>query len=294
MKFKKKIKPYKKCPRCGNKCLRQQDTCEECGLVFARLEYASNKAAKRKIRHFDKDFIIYTTQYPKDVSWWKLILLTFLTGIVGGHYYYVGKYWKGALMTTGFVYLVFCTIFNAPMVEALTTYYAYLPIGILGISWIVSLIYVACKKFKVPVIVEVPEQIVTSKREEFFADLDIADVKTETKQNGAKKSKGKVAPTPVTDGNIVVMPSAKKNKTKKKSQKATDTTAESDAKGETKDELNAAVEPVQEKQSEKADDTKEKQTQKPAQTTKKAKASGNKGKAGAQNKAKSPKTEVKK
>lgn len=157
--FKKKPKTHKKCPRCGNKCLMAQETCEECGLIFARLEYASNKAAKEKIRHFDKDFVIYTNQYPSDVSWIKLLLLTFATGLVGGHYYYVGKYWKGALMTIGFVYLIFCTIFNAEMVNALTTYYAYFPIGILGFSWIVSLIYVACKKFKVPVIVEMPVQV---------------------------------------------------------------------------------------------------------------------------------------
>lgn len=184
MKLSRKPKAYKKCPRCGNKCLRQQETCEECGLIFARLEYASNQAAKRKIRHFDKDFVIYTNQYPNDMSWWKLLLLVFVTGIVGGHYYYVGKYWKGALMTTGFVYLVFCTIFNAPMVEALTTYYAYLPIGVLGISWIVSLIYVAFKKFKVPVIVEVPEQIVVEKREKFFSDIKASKVETSDKVEG--------------------------------------------------------------------------------------------------------------
>ena len=200
MKLSRKPKAYKKCPRCGNKCLRQQETCEECGLIFARLEYASNKAAKRKIKHFDKDFVIYTNQYPNDMSWWKLLLLVFVTGIVGGHYYYVGKYWKGALMTTGFVYLVFCTIFNAPMVEALTTYYAYLPIGVLGISWIVSLIYVAFKKFKVPVIVEVPEQIVVEKREKFFSDIKASKVETsakveeqQAKVEGVKKEKKKIS-----------------------------------------------------------------------------------------------------
>ena len=200
MKLSRKPKAYKKCPRCGNKCLRQQETCEECGLIFARLEYASNQAAKRKIKHFDKDFVIYTNQYPNDMSWWKLLLLVFVTGIVGGHYYYVGKYWKGALMTTGFVYLVFCTIFNAPMVEALTTYYAYLPIGVLGISWIVSLIYVAFKKFKVPVIVEVPEQIVVEKREKFFSDIKASKVETsakveeqQAKVEGVKKEKQKLS-----------------------------------------------------------------------------------------------------
>jgi len=154
-----KIKPKTKkvCPRCGNKCLIAQERCEECDLVFGRLQYASNRAAKEKIRHFDTDFVIYTNQYPSDVSWWKLLMLAFLTGLVGGHYYYVGKYWKGGLMTTGFIYLIFCTIFNAEMVNAMTSYFAYFPIGILALSWLVSLIYVCFKKFKVPVIVELPD-----------------------------------------------------------------------------------------------------------------------------------------
>ena len=150
-------KTHKKCPRCGNKCLIAQERCEECDLVFSRLQYASNKEAKRKLRHFDNDFIIYTNQYPSDVSWWKLLLLTFLTGLVGGHYYYVGKYWKGGLMSAGFVYLVFCTIFNAQMVDIFEATLAYLPIGILGISWLVSLIFVCFKKFTVPVIVKLPD-----------------------------------------------------------------------------------------------------------------------------------------
>lgn len=185
MKFTKKLKAYKKCPRCGNKCLRQQETCEECGLIFARLQYASNKAAKKKIRHFDKDFVIYTNQFPSDVSWWKLILLAFFTGLVGGHYYYVGKYWKGALMSLGFTYLIFCTVFNAQMVAYLEATFAYLPIGILGFSWLASIVYVACKKFKVPVIVEVPQEF-EAKREEFLSSIPKTD-KSKTEEKSEAK-----------------------------------------------------------------------------------------------------------
>lgn len=153
----RKPKAYKKCPRCGNKCLNAQERCDECDLLFSRLQYASNKEAKRKIRQFDTDYVIYTTQYPSDMSWIKLLLLAFFTGLVGGQYYYVGKYWKGGLMTSGFVYLVFMTIFNAEIVNAVTTTLAYLPIGVYGMAWLVSLIYIGFKKFKVPVIVKLPE-----------------------------------------------------------------------------------------------------------------------------------------
>ncbi len=140
MKF-RRPKTTKVCPRCGNKCLLAQEKCDDCGLLFSRLQYASNKAAKRKIAHFDSDFVIYTKDYPSDLKWWKVLLMTIFTGLFGGHYYY----------------LIFCTIFNAQMVSALQTYGAYLPISILGFSWIYSLSAVCIKKFKVPVIVEMPE-----------------------------------------------------------------------------------------------------------------------------------------
>lgn len=154
--FKKKKSAYKKCPRCGNKCLLNQEKCDDCGLIFSRLQYASNKAAKIRILKFDKDFVIYTNQYPQDVNWFKLLMITFFLGLVGGQYYYVGKYIKGGLTTLSFVYMVLCTIFNAQILaiggDAVT--YFYLPVGIYAFSWIVSLVYVCFKKFKVPVIVE--------------------------------------------------------------------------------------------------------------------------------------------
>lgn len=160
MKKFKKPKTHKICPRCGNKCLINQEKCEECGLLFSRLEFASNTAAKKKLRHFDTDYIIYTKQLPNDVSYLKLILFAFCLGLVGGHYYYVGKYIKGGLMTAGFVYLVFCTIFNAQLYATIESI-AYIPIGILAFSWIISLAFVCCKRFKVPVIVELPKNEVS-------------------------------------------------------------------------------------------------------------------------------------
>ena len=163
----RKPKTHKKCPRCGNKCLMAQKECEECGLVFSRLQYTSNKAAKKKLRKFDTDFIIYTNQYPNDLTWWKVLLMTFFTGIFGGHYYYTGKYIKGGLMSASFVYLIFAVVFNAEWSQKSETYLLYLPIGIAGIAWMVSLVYVAFKKYKVPVIVEIPEQEVLDKKVEY-------------------------------------------------------------------------------------------------------------------------------
>lgn len=227
MKFKRKYPKYKKCPRCGNKCLPAQEKCEECGLIFSRMQFASNKAAKKKIRKFDKDFIIYTNQYPSDVSWLKLMLYVFFFGLVGGHYYYVGKYVKGGLMSASFVYLVFCTVFNAQMVEYLETYYLYLPIGIMALAWIVSVIYVSTKKFKVPVIVDIPDNVTENARKEF------EQIKKEIKAEKAdlkKKDKSEVE----------IVDSATTKKTKRKNKNS-----------ETKDEKVAEVEVVVQENSDK-------------------------------------------
>ncbi len=184
-----KPKTHKKCPRCGNKCLINQTRCEECDLLFSRLEFASNKAAKKKLKKFDSDFVIYTTQYPKDVNWYKLMAMTFFTGIFGGHYYYTGKYIKGLIMTLCFIYALFCTIFNDVLWSSMESF-LYIPIGLEGIAWIVSLIYVCCKKYKVPVIVEMPDENATEildketeKKVKEFKD----EVKEIKKQNKEKK-----------------------------------------------------------------------------------------------------------
>lgn len=186
MKFRQKT--HKKCPRCGNKCFLNQTKCEECGLIFARMQYASNKLAKKKIRKFDTDFVIYTNQYPADVSWWKIFLYCLFLGLVGGHYYYVGKYVKGGLMSASFVYLLFCAIFNDQMAGFLEAG-GYVILGVYALAWIVSLSFVLAKKFKVPVLVQTPEVDINYKRKEL--DEPSGDAKSEVKKNKSNSTKKK-------------------------------------------------------------------------------------------------------
>ena len=150
-----KNKIFKRCPRCDNKCLQNATKCEECGLIFSRLEFATNTAAKNMIKKGDRSYILYTSALPKDVSQTKLLVYTLILGLVGAHYYYTGKYVKGAFMSLAMLYALFCVIFNAYLVDYLT--FLYIPIGIAVLSWIVSSIYVICKKFKVPVYIETTE-----------------------------------------------------------------------------------------------------------------------------------------
>ncbi len=134
--------------------MQSQTRCPECDLIFSRLEFASNKAAKKQLRKFNRDYVVYTKDLPKDVSFIKLLLLTIFCGLFGAQYYYVGKYEKGILMTVSFVYLVLCTIFNAYIVEYMQ--FLYFPIGLAGIAWMVSIVYVGSRKFKVPILIDMP------------------------------------------------------------------------------------------------------------------------------------------
>ena len=151
----KQNKIFKRCPRCDNKCLLNATKCEECGLIFSRLEFATNTAAKNMIKKGDRSYILYTSDLPKDLSYTKLLIYTLILGLFGTHYYYTGKYIKGILMSAMMAYAIVCLIFNAYLVEYLS--FLYLPIGIGVLAWIVSCVYVICKKFKVPVFIETTE-----------------------------------------------------------------------------------------------------------------------------------------
>lgn len=151
----KQNKIFKRCPRCDNKCLLNATKCEECGLIFSRLEFATNTAAKNMIKKGDRSYILYTSDLPKDLSYTKLLIYSLILGLFGAHYYYTGKYIKGILMSAMMAYAIVCLIFNAYLVEYLS--FLYLPIGIGVLAWIVSCVYVICKKFKVPVFIETTE-----------------------------------------------------------------------------------------------------------------------------------------
>ncbi len=151
----KQNKIFKRCPRCDNKCLLNATKCDECGLIFSRLEFATNTAAKNMIKKGDRSYILYTSDLPKDLSYTKLLIYTLILGLFGAHYYYTGKYIKGILMSAMMAYAIVCLIFNSYLVEYLSI--LYLPIGIGVLAWIISCVYVICKKFKVPVFIETTE-----------------------------------------------------------------------------------------------------------------------------------------
>ncbi len=142
------------CPRCGMRSLKGTESCPDCGLVFSRLELATNKDAKKKILQRDKDFVIYTSSLPQDVKFIKLLLMAIFLGIFGGHCFYVGRYWRGGMFLVNGLVLLCCTIFNDYLIKIdggkLIATLATIG-GLILCVWAYDIVMIVLKKFKVPV-----------------------------------------------------------------------------------------------------------------------------------------------
>ena len=154
------FKRKKTCPRCDLKMPESTEECPDCGFIFSRLKLATNKDAKTKMRHGERDFIVKTNMLPSDIKYTKLLLLTIFIGIFGGHYFYVGRYFRGSILLVNFLMVVLVAIFNAELfalnenlVGALCTI-----AGFIMLLWLWDIFMVAFKKFKVPVAIDLKNE----------------------------------------------------------------------------------------------------------------------------------------
>ena len=163
----------KKCPRCGNECLISQAKCDDCGLLFARLDEATNKAGKVRLARHQKEQVIYVKKCPQDVKKWKLILMTIFLGLFGGHYFYVGR-WKIGLgwLCYFFAVLFMGVIFNSYFLTVWSGQFFSIfgPItGVYTIIWLNDIRRVCFNSFKIPVSIlsdEENEEYIKQKQEE--------------------------------------------------------------------------------------------------------------------------------
>ena len=150
----------KKCPRCGEKNLEQSLKCVDCGLVFERLSWATNKAAKKIAKKGKKEKVVYVTKVPSDLKKWKLILYVIFTGFMGGHYFYVGRYSKAAIfLLLGTIFIVGFTLSSMSLLQGGLVYFFGLITGGLGIAWLMDILNVCIGKFKIPVYIDINEEI---------------------------------------------------------------------------------------------------------------------------------------
>lgn len=155
--FQKKIT----CPRCGIKIVQGVTKCPDCGLIFSRLEIATNKDAKKLIQRHEKDFVLKSSKLPSDVSFIKLLLLCILLGPLGAHCFYVGRYIRGGVLLADMALLFLLVLFNSQLLAvdngallgSLTTI-----AGIIMLIWPWDLIMIIMKKFKVPIAIDISAQ----------------------------------------------------------------------------------------------------------------------------------------
>jgi len=160
MNIKRRAK-FKTCPSCGMRMIESTPTCEECGLVFERLNFATNKDAKRKIKRGYRDYIIRTRKLPSDVKYWKLLLLVIFTGLMGGHNYYVGRYLRGSIFSILFVITILCCVLNSWIMAYYPQWMELigaLVIGPFGLVWLYDVTLVIIKKFRVPIAIDLEKQ----------------------------------------------------------------------------------------------------------------------------------------
>ena len=143
----------KKCPRCGQKVLFNERKCPDCGLLYERLEYVSNKAGKKNIVAGKKDEVIYVSKLPDDVPFWKLLLIA-LIGFTGSHCLYVGKYKRGFITLAVFLLSMVGIIIPILTEQWFYEIFVIIPLGIFVFVWLYDLILICIKKFKVPVSVD--------------------------------------------------------------------------------------------------------------------------------------------
>lgn len=148
-------KLQKKCPRCEEKHLEQAVACSYCGLVFSRMELATNAAAKKIIKLGKKDKVVYVKKVPKDLKKWKLVLLTIFTGLFGGHYFYVGRYAKAVTFSIlGCFFLTGAILSINSLSKGGAVYFFGIITGFLSIGWLMDIIDVIFNRFKIPVYID--------------------------------------------------------------------------------------------------------------------------------------------
>ena len=154
-----KNKIWKKCPRCGEKNYVANKAFENCKLIFARLEYASSKKAKEAIIKREKEKILMTTEFPKDLSRIKAVLLCLFGGWIGLHNIYVKRYIKGFFslffsILTGVLVLL---LDGAILANAFNTI-LFVPGATVFIFWFYDFLMLLLKKYKVPIALDMPKE----------------------------------------------------------------------------------------------------------------------------------------
>lgn len=149
---------FKKCPRCNEKCVSSAKSCPECGLVFDRLNYTSNKSAKKLLLRGNFKDTIKTADWPYDAKKSTALLLCGFLGFTGAHNFYLGRFFKAIISLFGFLLSLIMVILTDQIYGTQIWTYLYLIAIIPGscvlIFWISDFFSIFFERYKIPVAID--------------------------------------------------------------------------------------------------------------------------------------------
>lgn len=184
---------FKKCPRCKEKCISSAKKCPECGLVFERLNYTSNKSAKKLILKGNFKDTIKTSDWPLDVKKSTALLLCGFLGFTGAHNFYVGRFFKAFVSFFGFALSLIMVILTDQIYGTLIWNYLYLAAIIPGtcvlLFWVSDFFSIVFEKYKIPVAID--ENLVKLKGQIISDDSKLNQKQEKNLKFGKNKRKNK-------------------------------------------------------------------------------------------------------
>lgn len=157
-----------RCPNCGAKIKLRYGICPKCQTKISEIKEASFSLVRKARKEYEPEKVVYTTIFPKDLSYKNTLLLCIFLGWAGGHAYYVQRYFKASMHTLLSVIFLFFVLpcafllqygtaglFDPLAIFLLKTNLIILPSACGAaavVMWMTDLIRLVTRRFEVPVV----------------------------------------------------------------------------------------------------------------------------------------------
>lgn len=157
-----------RCPNCGARMNKNASVCFKCGTKMSQIQHASHQAVKKARAEFEPEKVVYTKYFPSDLNYVKTLLMCIFLGLWGGHYFYVKRPIPGIIFavcwTTFLLFYLICGL-NFGFVNGYPDFEGHKNIELFSVFvammgalvvayWVMDIIRIAMKRFKVPVVLE--------------------------------------------------------------------------------------------------------------------------------------------
>lgn len=157
-----------RCPVCGYK-IKYGNMCPYCKIDADQIKNASNKTAIKHIKEKNKKDVVLSSVMPKDINYTRLLLMTILLGIWGGHNFYIGRYKRGFFFLFSFfvafiAFTVYSTWYDGnKYVEAIMMVFVAVE-TVAMFLWLSDIFKVVSKSLPIPVVLAEKQTFDTLKK----------------------------------------------------------------------------------------------------------------------------------